>query len=241
VIENITLRALLVENFSGDCVGIGSGCRNVTIIAVTVRNFLRQGIQLAGDSQARAYLVTGCQDLEGTVKPGGSTIHVEHARGLSEVIIADNRCRHSILTGGVNRLVIRGNIVTGRIEGNGNSNAIVQGNIVNGQSDRGALVQFGFADGLLLKDNIIIGNTPDHNGIYVWGTSKYNPAPSKNVSIVGNLVRVAKAGISLNGVDGGIVRDNILDLPAGQPDITLQRCTNLAVVRREAETPKLHQ
>ena len=60
----------------------------------------------------------------------GSTLHVEHARGLTGVILADNRCRHSILAGGVDGLMIRGNLVTGRIVGNYDCNTLVQGGLV---------------------------------------------------------------------------------------------------------------
>ncbi|HID24300.1 MAG TPA: hypothetical protein EYP14_18120, partial [Planctomycetaceae bacterium] len=65
VIENVTIRDCLIENFSGDCVSIGIGCRNITVQNVTLRNFVRQGIQMAGGNGATGYLVTGCQDLEG--------------------------------------------------------------------------------------------------------------------------------------------------------------------------------
>jgi hypothetical protein len=229
VIENITMRDLLIENFSGDCIGVARGCRNITITGVTVRNFVRQGIQLAGDEQARGYLVSGCQDLEGTVQAGGSTIHVEHARGLSEVIIADNRCRCSILAGGVNHLILRGNIVTGRIEGNYNTNAIVQGNIVHGSAGARALIQCGFANGLVVRDNIVIGENPEQSGIYVWGSSRYDPSPSKDICICDNLIRVAKEPISLNSVEGGLVRDNLIALESSQQEPLLRRCKNLVV------------
>ena len=56
VIENVTVRDCLIENFSGDCIGLGPGCRNITIRDVTVKNFVRQGIQMAGGNGARDYL-----------------------------------------------------------------------------------------------------------------------------------------------------------------------------------------
>src|SRR5206468_2991502 len=108
---------------------------NVTISGVTVRNFLRQGIQLAGDERARDYLVTGCQDLEGDVQPMGSTIHVEHARGLSHVTLTDNRCRHSLMAGGVDGLIVRGNQIDGIVICNSNANAVIEGNLIRGSED----------------------------------------------------------------------------------------------------------
>lgn len=212
VIENVTIRDLLVENFSGDCVAVGRGCRNITIRDVSVRNFIRQGIQLAGDENARDYLVTGCQDLEHTVQPGGSTIHVEHARGLRGVIIQGNRCRKSILAGGVDGLIIRDNIVHGRIEGNSDTNTIVQGNTVYGaEGAKAVLMQFGYADGLVIRDNILVSQDEEQGGIYVWGASRYNPEPSKRVVISGNVLRVKTRPISLNGVTGGLVADNLVE------------------------------
>ena len=91
VIENVTIQNVFAENFSGDCIAVSFNCRAITIRDCTLRNFLRQGIQMGGSEGARDYLVTGCRDLEHTVKPGGSTIHVEHARGLKNVIIENNQ------------------------------------------------------------------------------------------------------------------------------------------------------
>ena len=105
-------------------------CRGITVRDCTLRNFVRQGIQMGGSPGSRDYLVTGCRDLEHTVQPGGSTIHVEHARGLENVIIENNQCRKSILAGGVDGMIIRGNTVMGRIVGNSNTNLLVSDNIV---------------------------------------------------------------------------------------------------------------
>jgi hypothetical protein len=212
VIEHITLRDLLIENFSGDCIAVGPGCRNITIRDVSLRNFIRQGIQMAGDENARDYLVTGCQDLEHSVEPGGSTIHVEHARGLRGVIIQGNRCRRSILAGGVDGLIIKDNIVHGRIEGNGDRNTIVQGNTVHGSPEGNrVLMQFGYADGLTIKDNIVVSGNAEQSGIYVWGASRYNPEPSKQVIVSGNILRVKGKPIALNGVTGGLIHDNLIE------------------------------
>lgn len=213
VIENLTVRDLLVENFSGDCVAVGHGCRNVLVRDVRLRNFVRQGVQLGG-SGARDYLVTGVQDLEHTVEPGGSTIHVEHARGLKNVTITGNHCRRSILAGGVDGLVLADNVVEGRLVGNGNANLRVQGNLVRGTPGQaGAVVQFGYTDGLVLRDNTVVA-AAGQTGVYVWGASKYDPSPSREVLISGNLIRPAEkggavgAGVHLNGVEGAVVRDN---------------------------------
>lgn len=230
VIENVTIRNLLIENFCGDCVAIGRGCRNITVRDVSTRNFIRQGIQLGGDEHARDYLVTGCQDLEHSVQPGGSSIHVEHARGLRNVIITANRCRRSILAGGVTNLVLSDNIVDGRIEGNGNTNAIVRGNTVTGiAGGKGTLMQFGYADGIIVKDNILTSAAEEQGGLYVWGSSRYNPEPSKQAIITGNLFRIHGQPILLNGVKGGLVRDNVAEGAEPAAIVKLQRCEGVEV------------
>lgn len=223
VIENVAISDCLIENFSGDCIGLGPGCRNMTIRDVTVRNFVRQGIQMAGGNGARDYLVTGCQDLEDDVKPGGSTIHVEHARGLKNVIITNNHCRRSILAGGVDGIIIRDNMISGRLVGNGNSNAIVQGNLVRGGDYAGSVVQLGYANGLILKDNIISSAHDEAGGIYVWGASRYNPSPSQDVTITGNVIRVQGRGIFLNGVHDGMIKNNIIKNTDAKQRVVVQR------------------
>ena len=232
VIENILIHDCLIENFSGDGIALSMGCRHMTIRDVSLRNFVRQGIQMGGGNGARGYLVTGCQDLEGDVQPGGSTIHVEHARGLKNVIITGNRCRHSILAGEVDGLIIRDNVIAGRLVGNGNSNVSVQGNVVRGEDTAGFVVQFGYADGLILKDNIITGEHAEAGGIYIWGASRYNPKPSSDVLISGNLIRVRGRGVLLNGVEDATVRGNMI---RSREPVVLQRTER---IRTETETPE---
>jgi polygalacturonase len=236
MVENVACERLLIENFSGDCIAVGVGCRNITIRDVAMRNFLRQGVQLAGGNGARDYLVTGCHDLEHSIEPGGSTIHVEHARGLQNVQIVANRCRHSILAGGVDGILLRDNVVTGRIEGNGNTNCIVAGNIVRGNPGATrALMQFGYADGLIVRDNIVRA-APESTqaGLYVWGKSRYNANPSRDVAVSGNLISAGDTGISLNGVDGATLGANRITVPNGKQPVALSRTENVIVEQPDA-------
>lgn len=236
--ENITIKDCLIENFCGDGIGISLGSRNVTIRDVTLRNFIRQGIQLAGREEDGNYLVTGCQDLEHSITPGGSTIHVEHAEGTKNIQLIANRCRNSILAGGVNGLMIRDNVVNGRIEGNGNRNILLQGNIIRGADSPRPLIQFGYARNLIIRDNILI-HAPANKineektktkriGIYVWGASRYNPEPSHDVMIRDNFIQAGDVAVSLNGVHGGDVRGNKTDHSnkAGQI-LSLKRTENI--------------
>lgn len=156
--------------------------------------------------------------------------------GLTGVILADNRCRHSILAGGVDGLVIRGNLVTGRIEGNYDTNTVVQGNVVRAGSGKRPVLQFGFADGLLIRDNLLVGEDPQQIGVYVWGTSSYDPKPSRQVSILDNVIRVAGTPVSLNGVQGALIRDNLVEPDAARPsEVLTKRCERVTVVKRDQD------
>ncbi len=234
VVENVTIRDCLVENFSGDCIGIGKGCRNVTVLNVTLKNFVRQGVQIGGGQGDGNHLVAGCQDLPGEVHSGGSTIHVEHARGLKNVLIINNRCRRSILAGEADGLVIRGNVIDGRLEGNYVKNAVVAGNTVRGPNRKATVLQFGFAGGLLIRDNLILGTGKESAGIYVWGTSRYDPTPSREVVIRGNVIRGVQRPIVLNGVQGGWIGDNFFAGGELSAEVVLQRTQDVHVSRRNA-------
>ncbi|QDU81199.1 Pectate lyase superfamily protein [Polystyrenella longa] len=227
-IENVTIHDCLVENFSGDCIAMSKGCRNMTVRDVSLRNFVRQGIQMGGDSGSHDYLVTGCQDLEGEVKSAGSTIHVEHADGLKGVQITNNRCSQSILAGGVDGIIISNNVIQGRLAGNGNLNAVITGNFIRGRDDlKRFVVQFGYSNGLIFKNNIIIGNHEEAGGIYVWGSSRYRPEPSRNVLIADNLIQVRGDGIQLNGVDHGSISNNIISPVGAKTNIVQKRSQNI--------------
>ncbi len=213
VIENVTVLNVFAENFSGDCMAFSYNCRGITIRDCTLRNFIRQGIQMGGSPGSRDYLVTGCRDLEHSVQPGGSTIHVEHARGLKNVIIENNQCRKSILAGGVDGMIIRSNIVTGKIVGNSNANLLIVDNIVRAGDKTGAVVQLGYTKGLTVRGNTILGTEKNPVGLYVWGNSRYNDQRGEDVLISGNQITAAEHAISLNGAENIRISDNVLKAP----------------------------
>ncbi len=214
VIENVTVMNVFAENFSGDCMAFSYNCRGITVRDCTLRNFIRQGIQMGGNPGSRDYLVTGCRDLEHSVQPGGSTIHVEHARGLKNVIIENNQCRNSILAGGVDGMIIRGNTVTGKLVGNSNTNLLIADNIIRADDKSGAVVQLGYTEGLIVRGNVIVGTENNPVGLYVWGNSRYNKQPGEDVLITGNQITAAEHGISLNGATNVRIRGNLLKAPA---------------------------
>ena len=210
VIENVTVLNVFAENFSGDCMAFSYNCRGITLRDCTLRNFIRQGIQLGGSPGSRDYTVTGCRDLEHSVQSSGSTIHVEHARGLKNVIIENNQCRKSILAGGVDGMVIRGNTVTGRIVGNSNTNLVIHSNIVTAATKKHAVVQLGYTKGLIFRGNIIHGANDSTVGLYIWGNSRYNKQPGEDVIISDNKISGTETAISLNGTKDVRIHGNTL-------------------------------
>lgn len=210
VIENVTVLNVFAENFSGDCMAFSYNCRGITVRDCTLRNFIRQGIQLGGSPGSRDYLITGCRDLEHTVRPGGSTIHIEHARGLQNVIIENNQCRQSILAGGVDGMIIRGNSITGKLVGNGNSRLLISDNIIRPAGSPGAAVQLGYTRGLTFCGNMISGTKDTPVGLYVWGNSRYNDQPGEDVLITGNQITAVDHAISLNGTRNVRISSNLL-------------------------------
>lgn len=227
-IERVTVENCLIENFTGDCVSFSQGCRDFTIRNVTVRNFIRQGIQMGGGKGDGGHLVTGCRDLAHSITPGGSTIHVEHAEGGKGFRIEKNVCRSNLLAGGgAEDLIVRDNDVTGRIEGNSIKNGVFENNRLNGRGKR-ALMQFGYADGLVIRGNTI-RCTDDTMGIYVWGTSRYNPAPSKRIVIENNTLDLPGQPISLNGVEGGTVKANKITSSKAKEMVEMKRATEINV------------
>jgi hypothetical protein len=229
-IENVIVRDCLLENFSGDCVSFSQGCRGFTIRNVTVRNFIRQGIQMGGGPGDGGHLVTGCRDLQHTVQPGGSTIHVEHAEGAKDFRIIGNRCRHSLLAGGgAEGLIVRDNEVDGRIEGNSIRNGLFENNRLNGGLGKRPMMQFGYADRLVIRGNTINAVESEGTGIYVWGTSRYNPEPSKQITIENNTIHLKGQPLFLNGVRGGVVRGNVVKGSEAKSLVRLSRCEDVMV------------
>ena len=213
IIENVTVMNVFAENFSGDCMAFSYNCRAITVRDCTLRNFVRQGIQMGGSPGARDYHVTGCRDLEHTVQPGGSTIHVEHARGLKNVIIENNQVRKSILAGGVDGMIIRGNTIEGRLVGNSNTNLVVESNIVTNETSSGSIVQLGYTKGLTFRGNSVLGKGEKSTGVYFWGASRYRDQPAEDVICSENRITAGSLAIYLNGAKNVRIHGNILKAP----------------------------
>lgn len=229
-IENITIQDCLVENFSGDCVSFSQGCRGFVVRNIRVRNFIRQGIQIGGGEGDGRHLVTGCTDLPHTVQPGGSTIHVEHAERARDIRIIGNVCHHHLIAGGgAEQLVVRENEVYGRVEGNSIRNGLFEDNRLHGGDTSRALMQFGYADGLVIRGNHIVSEHVAATGVYVWGASRYNPSPSRGIVIEDNIFQLPGQAVRLNGVHGAQVRNNSLEGSEAKLPIVQQRSEEVII------------
>lgn len=236
-IERVTVQDCLVENFSGDCVSFSQGCRDFVVKNVRLHNFLRQGIQMGGGTGDGGHLVTGCRDWKHDVLPGGTTIHVEHAEGGKGFRIEKNVCHASLLAGGgAQDLVVVENEIHGRIEGNSIRNGRFENNTLHGAGTR-ALMQFGYADGLVIRGNTIHAAGHPGPGIYVWGTSRYNPAPSANIVIERNTLELAGQPIALNGVKNVTVQENRIRGSTAQSPVDAKRVEQATIAPNNTIEP----
>ena len=162
-------------------------------------------------------------------------LHVEHARGLKNVIIENNQCRKSILAGGVDTMIIRGNTVEGRLVGNLNSNLVVHDNVIKGTGKGPPVVQFGYTKGLIFRGNIVEGTEDDPVGLYVWGNSRYNAQPSEDVTIADNQITALETAISLNGTKDIRIHGNTLK---AQSPLLVKRTENLTTDLAERNKEK---
>lgn len=234
-IERVTVENCLIENFCGDCVSFSQGCREFVIKNIRVRNFIRQGIQMGGGKGDGGHLVTGCRDLDHTVTPGGSTIHVEHAEGGKGFRIEKNICHANLLAGGgAEELIVRDNEIYGRIEGNSIRNGLFENNVLHARKSKAALMQFGFANGLVIRGNTIKADGLEGPGIYVWGASRYNPAVSENVTIENNVLALAGQPIALNGVKQVTVRGNKITGSKAKSPVDAKRAEQVTTDTQEA-------
>lgn len=213
--KNILIERCLIENFSGDCVAVSKGSQNVTIRHIRIRNHLRQGVQIAGDEKAHTYHIHHVQSLPSDFISHGTSIHVEHARGLKNVLIENNFCLRSLVFGSdMTRGICRRNIVHGSIYGNRIAHSTITKNIVYGDTVRPA-IQYGMSENITINDNTIIG---EKDGIYVWGRPQYSPdEPSRNIRITNNRLCVKGKPIKTIAVEGELVIENNLEECEGMP------------------------
>lgn len=203
------------------------GVQNLLVEDIQVRDFLRQGVDLAGNNLTWNHTVRRVTELPWlrVPFPGGSTLHIEEAGsltdpGLRDVQMYDCVANHSILASGVHNLTIRNNLIVGRIEANGNAGCVVERNTILAHFN-GTIMQMLAPQGVRINSNTFLhsGDQLRASGVYIWGHDEGFPFAT-DVAISGNIfagpfTEQGKA-IQLYGVDGVVVSNNhFQDTPNG--------------------------
>ena len=86
-IRDITVQRIIAEAIGGDCMSFAYGVQNLLVEDIQVRDFLRQGVDLAGNNITFNHTVRRVTELPwlrapGDGYPGGSTLHIEEAGTL---------------------------------------------------------------------------------------------------------------------------------------------------------------
>eukprot|EP01051_Picozoa_sp_SAG22_P003093 SAG22_NODE_146_length_17566_cov_17.597847_9_plen_165_part_00 len=101
-------------------------------------------------------------------KPGGSTIHVEEATGLRDVLIADSVANHSILASSAINMTIQNCTILGQLVGNLNTDMHVIGNTIIATGN-GSMASFLTTQGGTVRGNTFLSEAfPFTEGVYFW-------------------------------------------------------------------------
>eukprot|EP01050_Picozoa_sp_SAG11_P023668 SAG11_NODE_4820_length_1754_cov_2.048338_1_plen_331_part_00 len=177
-VPDVTVQRIVAEAIAEDVMSFAYGVQNLLAEDIQIHDFLRQGVDLAGDSLTFNHTVRRVTELTPWLtvpSPGGSTLHIEEAgdlthEGLHAVEIYDCIANHSILASGVRNLTIRDNLVYGQIVADLDTRLTIEGNTIVATTN-GTMMQMLAPQGLVIKDNALMH--ADHHlevgGIYVWG------------------------------------------------------------------------
>lgn len=201
----------------------GDGVQNLLVEDIQVRDFLRQGVDLAGNELSRNHTVRRVTELMPWLivhVPGGSTLHIEEAGnlehpGLRGVEMYDCVANHSILASGVHNLTIRDNLIYGQIVADKNTGLTIERNTIIARVN-GSMMQMLAPQGAGIKGNTLVHAEDrlklEESGVYIWGHDEGYPS-AIDIAISGNtflgsFTEPGKA-IQLFGVDGVVVSDNL--------------------------------
>jgi hypothetical protein len=232
VLRDITVRRVVAEAIAGDCMDFGDGVQNLDVADIQIRDYLRQGVDLAGNSLSWNHTVRNVTELtwQVVVKPGGSTIHIEEATGLHDVVLENSVCNHSLLASQVTNLTIRGNVIHGKIEANDNRQLRIERNTVIATERSGSLASFLSAQHATLGGNRFEAAGPELSGaqgVYFWGHDE-GYRPSADITIAGNTFVGAFAtvgrALQLYGVSDVEVSGNLFEGSVHGPSAKNNTC-----------------
>ena len=191
----------------------GSGVQNLLVEDIVLRDYLRQGVDLAGNAHSQNYTVRRVSELpwQTVVKPGGSTIHVEEATGLRDVLLADSVCNHSLLASTTLNMTIKNCTIVGQLVGNSNTQMTIENNTIIATSNR-SMASFLNAQGATFSNNTLHSSGFEGGqGVYFWGHDEGYPS-AHNILIadnhfLGDFMSEGKT-VQLFGVDGVMVEGN---------------------------------
>jgi hypothetical protein len=194
-IKGVTVRNVRVEAIAGDCMVFANGVQDVLVEDIHLRDYIRQGVGLGGNALARNHTVRRVTELPWRIVtgPGGSTVHVEDATGLRDVIIEDCIMNHSLAASTVIKMTIRGNVIHGNLEANSNTqlrvlnNTIIATEKLNNSTRSRTMAMILAAKGAIFQGNRMLSAAfPNTTGLYFWGMDEgYNA--SSEITIAANL------------------------------------------------------
>ena len=101
-IKGVTVQRVIVQAIAGDAMVFGEGVQDLLVEDIQLRDYIRQGVGLAGNALARNHTVRRVTELypwQVVQHPGGSTVHIEAATGLRDVLIEDCVMNHNVRCG----------------------------------------------------------------------------------------------------------------------------------------------
>ena len=224
-ITGVTIRRVDATAFGGDCIDVANGVVNALVEDVRVSDWLRQGVDFAGNGLSRNYVARRITELPWAIvtAPGGGTVHVEEAVGFRGMLIEDCVAEHSIQASSVTaNLTIQNNVIYGSLVANGDgAPTVVRNNTVHcGVSSAGdsvgtsrACVAMLAARGLVVERNTFLAPHP-LPGVHLWGDAREGGftegATITDNDFVGKFVlgfrgRNFSGAVVLDGVDGVVV------------------------------------
>lgn len=225
-VRNIYLHNLLIENVTGDVIGVSTNSKNITIERIYQRNYLRQGISIGGTGGVDSITVKHIFDLpftDGVVK-GGNSIHTEpyavvtnvsysqcnildfSASGIDGLLIDSMVTTSDSLNicNNVSNFLIRNNIFNSKLQVAPTGKGVIEKNMLHKGLFITSVGKGGFRDlsGIDIRNNTVIDTSATFTNIRVSqvnGVSVYD----NEVSVNGDAIVIA------NGKSGRILNNRV--------------------------------